>query len=295
MAAPLALVPPARDGRVVRPGGRVVGWTEWGAVDGAPVVFCTGAAMTSALGFGADVIDGLGVRLICVDRAGLGRSAPDPDKSFASYAADVAAVLAALGLAPAPAVGFSQGAPFAVALAAAGVAPAIALVAGTDELAHPQVRPRLPAEVGGMIDAIAADRAGFEAAFAARVDADGLWGLIVAMSAEVDRARYQEPGFAAAYRAALHDGFAQGPAGYVRDLTLASSRWPTAPEDVGAPVALWYGALDTSPVHSPDHGATLAARFPRATRHVVAGEGGAILWTGAGAILADLLGAVGRA
>jgi hypothetical protein len=59
-------------------------------------------------------------------------------------------------------------------------------------------------------------------------------------------------------------------------------------------VDLWYGAQDTSPVHSPDFGATLAARLPRATRTVDPGEGGSILWTRARDILARLEGHVER-
>ena len=55
------------------------------------------------------------------------------------------------------------------------------------------------------------------------------------------------------------------------------------------PVDLWYGSADTSPVHSPDAGAGLAARIPNARRHVVDGAGGALLWTEAARILAPLL------
>lgn len=282
-AAPV--VPPIA--RLPRPDGRHVGWRAWGPPTGTPVLFCAGAATSSALGFGQAAAAALGVRLICVDRAGLGGSSPDPAKSFARWCDDVAAVLAHLAIAPPPAIGFSQGAPFAVALAGAGLATRLALVAGQDELAHPAVRPRLIPPVAAMVDAIAADLAGFEADFATRVDAAGMFELVMAMSSPADRAYYQAPAFAAAYRAALDEGFAQGPGGYVRDVTLALRPWPVPPEAIAAPVALWYGGADASPVHSPDGGASLAARFPRATRRLLPDEGGAILWTQARAILAD--------
>lgn len=275
--------------RLPRPDGRHVGWRAWGPATGAPVLFCAGAATSSALGFGLDALAPLGVRLICVDRAGLGGSSPDPHKSFARWCDDVAAVLAHLAIPPAPAIGFSQGAPFAVALAGAGLATRLALVAGQDELAHPAVRAALIPPVAAMVDAIAADVAAFEADFATRVDAAGMFDLVMAMSGPADRAYYQQPAFAAAYRAALDEGFAQGPAGYVRDVTLAMRPWPVPPEAIAAPVALWYGGADASPVHSPDAGARLAARFPRATRRVLPDEGGAILWTQARAILAACL------
>jgi pimeloyl-ACP methyl ester carboxylesterase len=60
-------------------------------------------------------------------------------------------------------------------------------------------------------------------------------------------------------------------------------------EDITARVDLWYGALDASPVHSPDHGETLARRIPRCRRHVVADAGGSILWTHGTEILRALL------
>lgn len=301
----ITLPVPERTGGIARDGRRV-GWAEWGPVDGVPVVLCTGAGMTSSMGLAGDDVRDAGVRLLCVDRAGLGRSEPHPDKTFASYAADVAAVLASLGIAEAPVtmgppaapdpralrapvIGLSQGAPFAVALAAAGHANAVAIVSGQDELAHPAMRGLLPTSLSQLIDDIEADVAGFEASFAARVDADGLWALILGMSSARDRAVYEQPAFAAAYRATLRDGFAQGPHGYVRDLTLAMRRWPAPPESIDVPVSLWYGRLDESPVHSPDFGATLAKRFPRATRHVLPDEGGALLWTRGADILRMLL------
>ena len=287
----MTLSPAAPDRRrhLVLPEGRRVGWTEWGSPRATPVLFCTGAGMSGTLGLGADVLQALGVRLLCVDRAGLGGSAPDPDKSLERYARDVAAVLRAEELVRPPVLGFSQGAPFAVALAGAGLVSAVALVSGQDELAHPSTKRLLPPEVAAMVTAIETDRAGFEAAFTPRVDAEGLWGLVLGMSAAEDRAHYEAPAFAAAYRASLAEGFAQGPGGYVRDLTLAMGRWPTRPETLSLPVSLWYGGRDTSPVHSPDHGATLASRFPNATRHVLAEEGSALLWTRARDILLELL------
>lgn len=287
MASPPPDTPPIA--RLARPDGRWVGWRAWGPADGAPVLLCAGAATSSALGVDVDALAACGARLICVDRAGLGGSSPDPHKSFARWCDDVAAVLRHLAIAPPPVIGCSQGAPFAVALAGAGLAARLALVAGQDELAHPPVRAQLIPPVAAMVDAIAADVAAFEADFATRVDAAGMLALVLAMSGPGDRAYYQRPAFAAAYRAALDEGFAQGAAGYVRDVTLAMRPWPVPPEAIATPVTLWYGGADTSPVHSPDHGAGLAARFPRATRRLLPDEGGAILWTQTRAILADCL------
>ena len=167
---------------------------------------------------------------------------------------------------------------------------AAAVVSGTDELAHPSCTAALPAEVAAMIDAVRTDPAAAERVFAGYGDADGMWQRILAMSGPADRAVYTDPAFERAYRHAMAEALVPGPAGYARDTVLASSRWPFDPADIRVPVDLWYGVADTSPVHSPDLGETLARRIPAARRHVVADAGGALLWTHADEILRTLLG-----
>ena len=118
---------------------------------------------------------------------------------------------------------------------------------------------------------------------------------MVGGSPEVDLAVYREPAFAAAFAAALDEGFVQGPDGYARDTLLVMQRWPFDPAEIRAPVHLWYGRLDGSPFHSPDLGASLARRIPGAARTVIEGSAGAILWTHGAEILAALVEARRRA
>jgi pimeloyl-ACP methyl ester carboxylesterase len=259
--------------------GRLLAWSEWGPETGVPVIFCTGAGLSGSLGFGASAVGELGVRLVAVDRPGLGRSDPHPVKTLDTWVGDVRELSDARGLEGARAVGFSQGAPFALALAAAGLVEAVAVVSGQDELAHPSVRPLLHPEVERMVEAVERDAAAFEAQFAEIVTADALWRLIVDMSSEHDRAVYEGEAFAGAFRRALEEGFARGARGYARDLAISLGRWPFKLEKIATPVDLWYGGRDASPVHSPDFGATLEARLPNATRTLDPDEGGSILWT----------------
>ena len=292
-AAPRGTLPtPAeRRGTMQLPDGRTLVWHEWGPPGGRPVVYCPGAATSGALGFGATALPALGLRLLAVDRPGLGASDPHPAKTLDTWADDVRHLLAAAAPAPAgaaTAVGFSQGGPFALALAGRGVVGAAALVSAQDDLAHPALRARLPDAVADMVAAARRDPGAFAQEIARVATADWLWDLVLATSAPEDRAIYAGPGFAPAFRRALDEGFAQGPAGYARDLALTYGPWPVPPEEVRAPIDLWYGALDASPVHSPDHGARLAARLPHAARVVDPGAGGALLWTRAADVLAAL-------
>ncbi|MFC4947242.1 alpha/beta fold hydrolase [Pseudonocardia sp. GCM10023141] len=273
-------------GETELPDGRRLGWAEWGPPDGIPVVLIPGAATSRLLGFGPAAVDALGVRLVSVDRPGLGVSTPAPAPSFAGFAADMQAFVQLHGLGRPAMVGNSQGAPFALACAIAGCCSVLALVSAADEVASSGFAHVLPPPLRGLVDGVVADPAGAERYFAG-FSPDAVWSMVGAASPPSDLAVYTATAFHAAYLRALADGFRQGPDGYARDTVLAMSPWPLALESITVPVDVWYGAEDTS--HSPDRGETLAARIPDARRHVVPGIGGAVLWTNAEMILRHLL------
>ncbi|MFE9615803.1 alpha/beta fold hydrolase [Streptomyces sp. NPDC006384] len=278
---------PARLGETRLPDGRLLGWAEWGPPDGVPVLLCPGAATSRRLGFGAGVVDGLGVRLVSVDRPGLGASTPAPGRTFAGFADDMRALCALRDLGRPAVVGNSQGAPFALACAEAGVASALALVSAADEVAAPEFAASLPTGLRALTERVVEDPSGAEEFFAG-FDADAMWNMVMGGSPDCDLAAYRDPGFSAAYRRALTEGFAQGAAaGYARDTVLAMGRWPFALDRITVPVDIWYGEQDES--HSPDKGALLTTRIPTARHHIVPGTGGALLWTHPEAILTSLL------
>ncbi|RII09138.1 Alpha/beta hydrolase family protein [Streptomyces sp. YIM 130001] len=280
---------PARLGQTRLPDGRLLGWAEWGPADGAPVLVCPGAATSRRLGFGGDVVDSAGVRLISVDRPGLGASDPAPGRSLTGWARDIRHLVQVRALRAPLAVGFSQGAPFALALAADGLVDAVAVVSGSDELAHPRFTSSLDPQVRDLVDAVASRPEDAEADFARFGSADALWDLIIRTSPEADRTVYSDPVFRRAFRRAMREAFGQGPAGYARDTVLAMGRWPFDPADIAAPVDLWYGQQDTSPTHSPDLGASLSRLLPTSTRHLLPTAAGSLLWTHADDILRTLL------
>jgi pimeloyl-ACP methyl ester carboxylesterase len=283
---------PDRLGETRLSDGRLLGWAEWGPPDGTPVLLCPGAATSRWLGFGADAVDRLGVRLVSVDRPGLGLSTPLPGRTFTDFVADVREFAAARGLGRPAMVGNSQGAPFALACAEGGVAAALAIVSGADEVAAPEFADALPDELRELVDWTVREPAEAETHFAG-FSADSMLGMVLAGSPECDLAVYREPGFADAYRRALDEGFVQGAAaGYARDTVLAMGRWPIDLGKISVPVDIWYGELDRS--HSPDNGSLLATRIPGAQRHLVPAIGGALLWTHAELILSTLMTRTGR-
>jgi len=134
------------------------------------------------------------LKLIAIDRPGLGASDAHPTKTLSSWVADIRELIgAARHLKHSTAVGFSQSAPFTFALAEAGVVEAIAIVSGQDDLTHPEIRPLLQPDVAQMIAAIEQDAAAFEQHFSQIATAAGLWQLIIEMSAECDPALNHEP------------------------------------------------------------------------------------------------------
>lgn len=283
---------PARLGETELPDGRVLGWAEWGPTDGEVVLMIPGAATSRRLGLPAGVVESLDVRLVTVDRPGLGSSSPLENRVFDDFAADIAHLAGERGFGHPPMIANSQGAPFAFACAAAGTTGPLAIVSGADEIGRPEFSGKLPGELADLVALVASDPVHAEAVFTG-FDQDAMWHLVTSSAPEADLAVYTAPSFESAYRQAMAEAFGQGPAGYARDTVLAMGRWPFPLSSIAVHVDLWYGEQDRS--HSPDNGATLAGRLPDAALRVVPGVGGAVLWTHAVEILRTLLGRDGQA
>ncbi|MGI5509178.1 alpha/beta fold hydrolase [Streptomyces sp. CA-106131] len=283
------VTPPERLGSTRLSNGRRLGWAEWGPESGTPILMCSGSATSRWLGLPVDTIRRLGIRLIAVDRPGLGMSSAAADWTLGDWTRDISEFAEARELLEMAAIGYSIGAPFALACAEVPAVTGVSLVSGTDELAHPALAPALEPEVALLVKRVAASASDTERLIATSADADVLWDVVVGTSHGADQRVYADPAFNRSYRRALAEGFSQGPAGYARETVLAMSRWPFDPSTISIPVDLWYGDQDANPFHSPDLGATLARRIPAAHRFVVPNMGGAFLWTHTDRILRSLL------
>jgi pimeloyl-ACP methyl ester carboxylesterase len=274
---------PDRYEELPHPDGGRLGVASWGAREAPPVLFVPGAGTSASLPFGLTSFAARGLRLVALDRPGLGRSTARPGRTLRDFARDVEVVCEALDARP-PVVGFSQGAAFALASGLSASVRRVVVVSGSEELAHPEVRATLPTPLREIVELVA--RAPEEAeAFFATLTAARFREMIAASVDADDRAVYDEPELAAAFVRATDEAFAQGAAGYARDARLAFARWDFARAEVRAPVALLYGGRDTSPMHALDHGARLERELPNATRRVFPERAGALPWTEADAIL----------
>ncbi|ABS63649.1 alpha/beta hydrolase fold [Parvibaculum lavamentivorans DS-1] len=111
-----AIVTSAERRMVTLPDGRIIALRDLGRPDGMPVVILHPLVQSSLMRPREAVIAGdCGVRLISVERPGIGLSTPDPDCSYVSFAHDLGHVADALGLARFAVLGWASGAPFALA------------------------------------------------------------------------------------------------------------------------------------------------------------------------------------
>ncbi|HET9690591.1 MAG TPA: alpha/beta fold hydrolase [Acidimicrobiales bacterium] len=266
---------------LVLPDGRRLQWIAAGPPDGLPLVFHhaspgSAGAWRGAVGAAA----GRGLRLVTYSRPGYAASTACPDRRVVDTAADVAALLDALGAERFATVGWAGGAAHALACAArlgdrceaaaviAALAPRLAFGHGWFDGMHPDAADELHLAVRGrapLSDALGAVAGALAGASTDRV-ADAMEGGL----AEVDQRALAGP-FADYLAATIRAGVAAGVDGWVDDHLAAAGAWGFDLVEVGVPVRVVVGADDR--VAPPAHSRWLAKRLPAARLEVVAGGG----------------------
>jgi pimeloyl-ACP methyl ester carboxylesterase len=249
-----------------------------------------------------DVVSKHGLRLVCVDRPGIGQSSPQVLRSYAGWADDLVAIADALGYREFGVTGWSEGGPWALA-AAATIDPArlrhVTSIAGGSYGAFGDnwARKHLSA-----VDALGGFLAlhfepGFRLMYAAlaktAVDFRDTYiqQLLKAINA-YDQEIVRQPGFATAFCDASAECFAHGSDGLVRDSELLYRRWAFDVTTIERRVHLWQG-MDDRLVPAPIN-KEVADQMPGAVWHPVEGAGHFVAVGSADevfAIAADELGA----
>ena len=92
--------------------------TTWAIPDGTPILFFHGFGSSRLIRHPDDALaEQAGVRLICIDRPGIGLSTARPGRRLLDWPVDVASLADELGLARFSIIGWSGGGPYALACA----------------------------------------------------------------------------------------------------------------------------------------------------------------------------------
>lgn len=261
------------------PDGRSLGYAEYGAEGGAPVVALHGVPGTRLMYRPADAVARkLGLRLIAVDRPGFGRSEPMAGRSLGDWVPDFRHLVDTLGLDGFGLVAISGGSPFAVATAAA---------LGSRVRALALVSPMGPVrDVRGEVAVDLSDRFFFlyfarwrRALWLATRTGNALFrrtpgrvydGFVRTLPA-ADRDILREPFWKAQVIEDVFESLAQDGVGFRDDLRIFSEPWGLDYTKVSAPTVIWQGLADT--IVPVQVALRLGALIPGARVHRIEGAG----------------------
>ena len=229
----------------------------------------------------ADFAEGNGIRLVCVDRPGIGRSSPQKTRTFSGWAADLMTVADALGRHEFGVTGWSEGGPWALAAAAYIDSARLRHVSSIAGGSYGAFGDNSAAEHLSKIDALGGFLAlHFEPGFRLMYATLGLTAehFRRSFSAQVrksvndyDRAVLLRPGFEQTFATETAECFAQGSDGLVRDAEMLYRHWSFDVRAIARPVHMWQGTDDTLvPAVINEE---VAAAMPGAVWHPVEGAG----------------------
>jgi pimeloyl-ACP methyl ester carboxylesterase len=274
------LTTPRIEGTITVRGGRKLSFAEFGPPRGRAVVWLHGTPgarrqIPEAARLAAVELD---VRIIGIDRPGVGLSTPHLYDSILDFTPDLEIVLDRLGIGRVAVIGLSGGAPYALAascalgerVAAVGVLGGVVPTRGADAvggglvgfLAHlapvlPALRVPLAAAVSSFVRLV-------------RPVASPAFDLYALLSPEGDRRVFARPEVKAMFLDDLVGNSRRGLRAPVFDLELFTRPWGFSLGEVRAPVHWWHG--DADHIVPLEHARRVVPRLPRAALTVRCGE-----------------------
>jgi pimeloyl-ACP methyl ester carboxylesterase len=275
--------------------GRTLGYAEYGAVGGKPVlVFHGGLGARVQVRVAHAPALARGIRIIAPDRPGQGLSTRQLGRTIADWPGDVRELADALGIARFAVVGISGGGPYAAACASAlpervsraGIISGVAPGAG-HELAN-GLRRRARGLVSLVLDRPGVTRAVMDlAAVPCRSVPERIFALARALALPADQPTLRRPEVAAALSTGLREAFRQGGQGVADELLLLMQPWTVRLDQIRVPVRLWHGDADAMvPVAM---GRYFAQAIPTCRAEFVAGGGHYMVFERIGAFLEAMI------
>ena len=265
-----ALTAPRLEGSYRLPDARRIGFCEYGTADGRPILWFHGTPGGSRqiAPVGRVAAQRLGIRLIALDRPGIGASTPHVYRNVLGWADDVGLILDGLGIDRFEVVALSGGGPYALACAArhpqrtvavailGGVAPTVGpdrIHGGLVGVLHgfaPLLEPtRVPVGLGLQL-----------LVRCSRPLASPLFEAFKGIFPEGDRRVFSQPDMKAMFIDDILVGTRHHAEAPILDLIQFSRDWGFRLADITVPVRLWQGDADR--IVPAEHAQHLAARLP---------------------------------
>ncbi len=299
LARPLGIAPsppPRLEGTIPLPDGRRLGFAEFGDPDGPLVLWFHGSpgARRQVPPVGRDAAQQLGIRIVCVERPGIGDSTDHHYRCVAGWAADAAVVADYLGHDRFMVVGLSGGGPYALACAheladrvvAVGLLGSLVPTAGPDATAAGIVA--LSRRFNGVLGVLR------------RPLGLSLWAFIRAVNPlshlmvqgfgrlmpEGDRRVLGDSALEAVFVDDLTVGSQHQFNAFLNDIILVGRPWGFRLQDVNVPVRWWHG--DADPFVPLEQAQRAAALLPDVQLMVRAGESHLGDWAAADEVIEAL-------
>jgi len=277
----LTILPPRFEGALQLDGRRRLGYAEYGPAWGRPVLWFHGTpgARRQIPPRAREVADERGVRLVALERPGIGASTPHVYGSLVEWAADVATFCDALGLDRIAVAGLSGGGPYALAcahempdrvVAAAllgGVAPAVGDDAAPGGLTT-------YAQALSWIGGITRAPLGFvlpRIVPALEPVGGRAMDLFASFMPPGDQRVFQDPGIRKMFLEDILLGSRRHMEAFLLDAVMFGRPWGFPLAGIRVPVHMWYGDADV--IVPIAHGEHMAARIPRAMLRIRSDEG----------------------
>ena len=274
-----------RDSQIlVLPNGSTVGYAEYGAPDGQPVIALHGAPASRLMFSAADAAaKSYGLRVVAPDRPGYGLTPFDDHPALAPRTEWLHAFANALGLNRFALLGVSGGSPYAVSLAAIlkDRITALALVSPMGPVADYAASPDAALDPVSFLH----DRffmhmpyrtwlthpLGDLSAWIYRHGPEMFISLMPKLASSVDAEILSRADVAQLMRTMTLEAFRQGGSGGTADLEIYGRPWGVQFCDVTAPAVVWQGTEDH--VVPPQAARWLARQLPNSTLHSLEGVG----------------------
>lgn len=235
------------------PDGRKLAYTEFGVAYGFPVLYFHGAPSSrlEPLLISDDVFARLNLRLISLDRPGIGGSDFQPNRGFSDWAQDVLALADALGLLKFSILGNSGGGGYA-AVCAARIPERlqnVVIVSGGWRMNQPEAMKNLPFR--NRLVFMIADKAPFllkpilnMMAAPSQGEPEQQLSQLKPTLHPADYAIFQQPGKLEALNQAIQEAMRQGTKGAEWDLRLYVREWDFRLDEIQIPLKLFHGEED---------------------------------------------------